>query len=286
MLPVRQNLRIFAAKTAHMDIYDIIARRSSVRDYADTPLSAAQVSALEEACAATSAPFGGRVAVRLAHFAEGCARRPGTYGVIHGARSFMILSTDGSPAARLSAGYEFERILLEATRLGLGTCWMAATFRGSVFAEAACLSEGMEVVAVSPVGVPSGKRHLLERITRSVVRENTRLDFDRMFFSAGFSEPVPRDSAFFRPLEAVRRAPSAMNAQPWRALVDTDGARVHFYSMRRTRSRHVALDMGIALCHFQQACRAEGIPGQYECLTNAPIHEDMDYLTSYLVKKS
>ena len=130
MLPVRQNLRIFAAKTAHMDIYDIIARRSSVRDYADTPLSAAQVSALEEACAATSAPFGGRVAVRLAHFAEGCARRPGTYGVIHGPRSFLILSTDGSPAARLSAGYEFERILLEATRLGLGTCWMAATFRG------------------------------------------------------------------------------------------------------------------------------------------------------------
>ena len=121
MLPVRQNLRIFAAKTAHMDIYDIIARRSSVRDYADTPLSAAQVSALEEACAATSAPFGGRVAVRLAHFAEGCARRPGTYGVIHGPRSFLILSTDGSPAARLSAGYEFERILLEATRLGLGT---------------------------------------------------------------------------------------------------------------------------------------------------------------------
>lgn len=263
------------------EIYEIIERRSSVRDYALTPLTAAQREALERACAEAAAPFGGRVYMCLTVAPEGAdVARPGTYGVIHGATEFLVLATDGSDEALLSAGYAFERVVLEATRLGLGTCWMAVTFRSSSFA--AYVPEGMTLAAVSPVGVASGKRHMLERITRTFVRETHRVDFDRLFSCGTFGTAVPRDSRFVRPLEAVRRAPSSVNSQPWAALVDADGRRVYFYS--RKRSSCLQLDMGIALCHFALACEASGIEGAYEQAADAPAMPSGRYFTTFCVK--
>lgn len=171
------------------DFYTAIMARSSVRDYVPEPIAPEQREALEAMCAEATVPFGGRVRIVLAGFADGATRSPGTYGVIHGARDYFVVATDGTPEAKLSAGFAFERIVLEATAMGLGTCWLAATFRGTPFARAAALEEGMEVTAVSPVGVASGRHHLrVYRRRRAVVRDG-RVDF----YYAGRSNCVMLD---------------------------------------------------------------------------------------------
>lgn len=254
------------------DFYTTIMARSSVRDYAPEPMAAEQREALEAMCAEATAPFGGRVRIVLAGFADGATRSPGTYGVIHGARDYFVVATDGTPEAKLSAGFAFERIVLEATAMGLGTCWLAATFRGTPFARAAALEEGMEVTAVSPLGVASGRRHLLERLTRTLVRESSRKPFDALFQGA--------TERFGRALEAVRRAPSSVNSQPWRAVV-RDG-RVDFYYAGR--SNCVMLDMGIALCHFALVCAQDGVAGSFGMLPEPPESSGNTYLRSYFIK--
>lgn len=235
-----------------MDMYETIMARTSVRDYAGRPLTDTQAEALRLACAGREAPFGGAYFMTLLSRGDGGELRPGTYGVIRGARDFLVLATDGTDAGALSGAYAMERVVLEATRLGLGTCWMAATFSGSAFeaaAAAAGMPDGMHVAAVLPVGVPSGRRHLVERIMRMSIRESSRKPYGELFFRGNLSTPLAEgEGPHARALEAVRRAPSAVNAQPWRVVVDNDGRCVRFYFARR--SRYVMLDMGIALRHF------------------------------------
>lgn len=235
-----------------MDMYETIMARTSVRDYAGHPLTEPQAEALRRACADREAPFGGAYFMTLLSRGDGGELRPGTYGVIRGARDFLVLATDGTDAGALSGAYAMERVVLEATRLGLGTCWMAATFSGSAFeaaAAAAGMPEGMHVAAVLPVGEPSGRRHLVERIMRMSIRESSRKPYGELFFRGNMSTPLAEgEGPYARALEAVRRAPSAVNAQPWRVVVDSDGRRVRFHFARR--SRYVMLDMGIALRHF------------------------------------
>lgn len=270
------------------DFFEAAMRRGSVRDYADEPLTDEQRDALEALCAECSrtaneelrdeSVSGGapeRVVISLLTFREGATRALGTYGVIHGARHYFAIATDGSDEAKLAAGGAFERVVLEATAMGLGTCWLAATFRGTAFARAAALAPGMELTAVSPVGVASGRRHLLERITRSLVRESSRKPFEALFRGEA--------GVFKRALEAVRRAPSSVNSQPWRAIVADEGGAVHFYYAGR--SNCVMLDMGIALSHFSLVCEQDGIEGRFGKATVAPKWDKNAYLCSYFVKQ-
>lgn len=277
------------------DFFEAAMMRGSVRDYADEALTSGQLGALEALCVecgrraneelraraegTASGSEGGtpeRVVISLLTFRDGATRTPGTYGVIRGARHYFAVATDGSDEAKLAAGCAFERIVLEATAMGLGTCWLAATFRGTAFARAAALAPGMELTAVSPVGVASGRRHLLERITRSLVRESSRKPFEALFRGEA--------GAFRRALEAVRRAPSSVNSQPWRAIVAEDGQAVHFYYAGR--SNCVMLDMGIAVCHFTLVCAQDGIEGELGTAPDAPKWDKNAYLCSYFVKQS
>ena len=51
----------------------------------------------------------------------------GTYGFIKGAYSFIASSTVREEFALESLGYQMEKIVLKATELGLGTCWLGGT---------------------------------------------------------------------------------------------------------------------------------------------------------------
>ena len=86
-------------------------------------------------------------------------------------------------------------------------------------------------------------------------------------FGGGFDRPPEEDKAgrYREPLNMVRLAPSASNTQPWRVVLK-DGV-PHFYY--REASRFSGIDMGIALCHFEQSCLGLGLKGRYEVLHRA-----------------
>ena len=66
-------------------------------------------------------------------------------------------------------GIAFEHLVLKATDLGLGTCWMGMSRRSEEARELLGVPEGLEVIIQTPVGYPAEtpeprRRKLLEEI--------------------------------------------------------------------------------------------------------------------------
>ena len=151
-----------------------------------------------------------------------------------------VVCSPAQPLSRLHAGFLGEAFALEATGLGLGTCWVSGTYRKRMLDVR--LEDDEIVLCVIAVGVPapdsvdpsSRKRKPIERIARG---------YDR--WSATW-----RDVA-----RAVQAAPSAMNMQPWQLALEEK----RFILDGNDRSQ---LDLGIALCHAELTLPPHG-PWQF-----------------------
>ncbi len=249
-----------------------IKARSSVRTYEPRPLTQQEEQQLKEYMSKIENPFGGTVQFALIHTdATDKAEKPGTYGIIKGATAYLGAFTSTGPLAAEGLGYAFEQLLLFATSLGLGTCWLGGTFQHSRFARAMQVPAEAYFPAVSPVGHPLGKRRVFENLSRWAIHAGGRKSWDVLFFDQDFSTPLTPQVAgeFATPLELLRLAPSAINRQPWCVLKDHDA--YHFFKTRAPAKTEeddsFGLDLGIAACHFALGAAEKGLPGHFEKLT-------------------
>lgn len=264
-----------------MDIIEIIKERRSVRSFNGEALSGGASEVLRDAIERSWSPFGGSVTIRLKGFDIKGGYTPSTYGMIRGAVDFFLVGMGGDEASALTAGFRFEQVVLAARVLGLGTCWIAATFKGTDFDRGETWCEGERLRVVCPVGVPA-KQSVMERITRLSLGSKNRKPFAKMFFDGDFNHPLSDDSRFGMPLEMLRLAPSSTNSQPWRALVAGDV--VHFYY--KPKSVWSVLDCGIGMCHFYEAEKYGAYDGTFFKATDTVVPpDDWKYLYSYRPSK-
>lgn len=200
----------------------------------------------------------------------------GTYGMIKGARSFLVAACKKEAYGREDLGYQFEKLVLFATGLGLATVWLGGTFGRSGFAKAINLKEDEVLAIVSPVGYEGERKSLLGRMIKS--NAGNRKLWHELFFNGDFNTPLSADDEFAAVLEAVRQAPSAMNGQPWRIVKD-GGSRYHFYSAGKIEMSQI--DMGIALCHFDLAAAEKGFMGRFQVLAQSD-EGNYKYLVSWM----
>lgn len=200
------------------------------------------------------------------------------------------------PAGELAleaVGYDFEKLVLYATNLGIGTCWLAATFNRSAFTSAIGVKENELFPAISPIGYPAEKKSLTESMFRKTLKSNQRKNWGELFFKGNFNTPLTEADAgeYALPLELLRLAPSATNKQPWR-VVQSNGA-YHFYAEidpGNSDANPVVIqrvDVGIGASHFHLAALEKDLPGKFEKLadlkTAAP--KDLRYLFSWIPEK-
>jgi hypothetical protein len=270
--------------TAAAPAGELIRRRYSCRTYRPEPIGAGQQRLLTEFMAANAAgPLGSHVRFGLIAATAGDAsalKRLGTYGFIKGATGYIVGAVRRAPNDLEDYGYLLERVILYATGLGLGTCWLGGTFTRSSFVRRFGGLEHAETMpAVASIGLigDDGSERIRER-----EEGDRRLPYAELFFDGGFGKTLALDNAggYAAALGAVRMAPSATNKQPWRIVHDDgsapgDGA-WHFY-LRRTKGygKGSALfavlriadlqrvDLGIALCHFELLAREHGLTGSW-----------------------
>lgn len=228
-----------------MDILEAIRQRRSVRSFSGEPLTEEMRKHLLDFVSSVGDPFGGRFTIRLQEFDLKGGFRPSTYGVIRGAGDYFLIAMADDEVSALAVGFCFEQVVLEAWRLGLGTCWIGGTFRSAGFASAGPWPEGQTLRIVCPTGVPA-RKSIMEQIMRLSMGSRNRKPFSKLFFTDGFRMPLFPDSRFGQSLEMLRLAPSSTNSQPWCASVEGDT--VHFYY--RPRGSFSLIDCGIALSHF------------------------------------
>lgn len=148
-------------------------------------------------------------------------------------------------------GYSFEKMVLYAWRLGIGTTWIGGTMDRELFERAAGTGEDEIMMIVSPLGYPAAERTEADRKLREAVHGDERLPAAELFFEKDFSTPITESIDL---LEAVRWAPSAANRQPCRVV--KDGNAYHFYE-KHTMGTGAGegwdvqkVDVGIAICNL------------------------------------
>lgn len=265
-------------------VEETVRARHSVRTYEDRPLSAGEKEKLNTYIASLTNPFHADVSFHLLHTAVVKGEKLGTYGIIKGASDFIGATVKNGEMCLEALGYAFEKLVLYATSLGLGTCWLGGTFKRSAFGAAIGVAADDLFPAISPVGHEAGKRRLTEAIMRRMAKSNRRKGWEELFFDGSFSRPLTAAAAgaFACPLEMVRLAPSAVNRQPWRILRE-DGA-YHFYSFGKENTGRI--DMGIAACHFHLAVLEQGLDGTFVIIPGEklPHSEKMRYVFSWVAK--
>ncbi len=219
----------------------------------------------------------------------------GTYGFIKGASGFIV----GSAVKELDYnledyGYVMEKIILFATRIELGTCWLGGSFNKSTFSQKISAKQDEFVPAVAAIGQIASKKRLFEKVIRWSAKATKRKHWSKLYFQNTFENTLPPETtgSFSFPLDMVRLAPSASNRQPWRVLKEKDKNVFHFF-LQRTKNYYERnkkmfkmadlqrVDMGIAMCHFDLTCAELGIKGKW--VIKNPGKIDLPSLTNYLV---
>lgn len=273
------------------DVMATIRRRRSCRAFASSPLDATQRAHVQRLLQALPPPpFGSPVALHLVDRAGIGVPKLGTYGVIKGAQHYLAGAASSQDLE--AYGYVLEWMILAATELGLGTCWLGGTLTRDSFAEAVGATSSQDIPAVTPIGVPSERRTLVDSTFRYLAGSDQRKPWERLFFRNAFDTPLTRQDAgsWAEVLEAVRLAPSASNKQPWRIVRSEDGAWQLFLRRTAGYGRMMSvdlqrLDLGIALCHFDLAAKAKRLAGRWQVLGAGPsvgsLPEDTSYVATW-----
>lgn len=177
--------------------------------------------------------------------------------VISGEPMYVMAAVPKVPHGEEAFGFSFEKLVLYAWSLGIGTTWIGGTMKRDAFEKAAGLQPGERMCCISPLGYPAKRMSIREFAMRKGVKADARKESAQLFFDSSFEAPLAAADPQIRDaLEAVRYAPSAVNHQPWRVV--RTGNTYHFYEKhdRGYISEAVGdmqkVDMGIAICHFTE----------------------------------
>ena len=201
--------------------------------------------------------------------------------VINGESAYIAAKVAKGEHCEEAFGYSFEKLVLFAWSLGIGTTWIGGTMDRKAFENAAEVEEGEFMMCVTPVGYPSGDKSEVDLMIREKARGDYRLPAAELFFEKDFTTPIEKEEDL---LEAVRWYPSAANMQPCRIV--RDGSKYHFYEKHAPGYAGAyawdvqKVDMGIALCHFMSMAE-----GDFEiCDPGIAAAEDTEYIATVICK--
>lgn len=277
-----------------MELETIIRNRKSIRNYENRPLSEKDLIFVNDLIRNIEyeSPFDVPVRIHLLEVSGKGTQKPGTYGVIRNAPAYLGITVRNSEFAMETVGFVFERMVLRLTERGIGTCWLAGTFKRDQFEKTVDIQDDELFPIVCPIGCPADKNSLINQVFRTASRSDQRRPWDELFFKDDFSIPLRKEEAgeYGFALEMLRLAPSGSNRQPWRIL-RKDGA-FHFYRQANPGSRHPfdiqALDTGICASHFFLAAREKGLSGCFMIMEppRADVPEGLRYLFSWKENRS
>jgi len=279
----------------NQSITKIIKQRYSCRTYLKKNIANELRQKLDEfAASSQEGPLGSHCRFKLIAAEEGdskALRGLGTYGFIKNAPGYIVGATQNGKKSLEDFGYLMEKIILYATDLGLGTCWLGGTFTRSRFARKISAIKDETIPSVASVGYIAARPRKFDQFIRKEANADSRRPWEWLFFEEGFDNHLNQQAAreFALPLEMVRLGPSASNLQPWRII--KCGKNFHFYLKRKLGYHDSSaakvlktadlqrVDMGIAMCHFETTALEIGLAGQWKM--DDPNLDIPDALTEY-----
>lgn len=182
--------------------------RKSRRSYLQAPISQEHIAIL----AATIKNVNSISGLNVELIEDGSGAFKGllrNYGLFQGVRSLIVFKGNTSDISlKEKSGYYGEKIVLEATKLGLGTCWVGGTYQrgNSVFN----LADQEELVCVVTIGNVGEAYTMKEKVIFGLMHRKTKSA--ETLYEADSKPP----QWFLDGISAVQKAPTAVNSQKFR----------------------------------------------------------------------
>jgi len=240
--------------------YEAVSRRHSIRTYTGEPVPGEILQRLGQAAAGFSGPAA-RVVVSTEGVGQVFRGVVGSYGSIVDPPAYAaVIGNKADPAYQVRCGYAGEAVVLEAVSLGLGTCWVGGFFRPEAVALTEILEPEEKVLAVIALGLDAEADNFGHRLMKKFARSHMRKSLSELVSGLPRTKwPAWIEAA----LECARLAPSAVNRQPWRFMVEPDLITVSVDSLSDTYRIPKRLDCGIAMLHLETGARHLGAEGTW-----------------------
>ncbi|RVW03347.1 nitroreductase [Rhodococcus spongiicola] len=257
-----------------LDTFDLIRSRRSCHSFQRRDLTEADRAELMRAVEEYTRRdrLIGTGPIRLEYVAAPLTIWPGV-----GAHEFLVAIAPYSydRLVLVDVGRSLQKVVLQATRMGVSTCWIGPGADQSSVVEhlgSRFDPEKDHVVCVCAVGYRSRLEPLFVRVMEWIARR--RLPLESLFFSDPHCEvPLAVDkppfSSFGRCFEVCQWSPSSYNAQTTRCaavteLVGGEQKVVRFDFYATTASRFYApVAVGIWCANWETGCDALAIPGHF-----------------------
>ncbi|MFE8700048.1 nitroreductase family protein [Cytobacillus sp. FJAT-54145] len=281
----------------NQSMIETMKRRQSIRTYDNQPISEQHIRLLQEFISSEShlvGPFGRKGKMELIQVTNNVTDKGiklGTYGFIKNPKAYVVGICENDKYSLVEFAYNFHKLVLFATQLGMGTCWMGGTFSRNSFEEEITLRKVEFIPCVTPVGYPKEKQRIFDKAVRYVVKADNKKKWDKLFYEQTFEKTLEKTRAgdYETPIEMVRLGPSASNKQPWRLVLSESGKVCHFF-IEHTPNYSSSLgydmqllDMGIAMCQFETACKELNLEGHWvieDTLIDMP-NGNFEYIVSW-----
>jgi len=260
-----------------LDIFDLMRARRSCRSFQTRKLTPADYKELIESVRFhNEAPMIGSSPVRFEYVSA-----PLTVWPTVNASEFLvaIVPSKYNRLAVVDVGRNLQKIVMDATRMGLGTCWIGpGADHVSIKQELGDRFDPEEehIICVCAVGYRSAYIPMFIRIFNTQM--SRRLPLSSLFFAdSNFEEPLAVNESpfdkFGRNYEICQWAPSSYNGQTTRCVAIMEGEadgplldRFDFY--QTTESRYYApVAAGIWSANWELGCDALGVHGQLAVLS-------------------
>lgn len=217
-----------------MNLSEAMQQRHSVRSYQPRPLEAEHRTQLEALIADCNAESGLHIQLvtdepkafdgMLAH-----------YGLFAGVANYIAMVGKKRPELEENCGYYGEKLVLEAQRMGLNTCWVALTYKKIPSAFRIDVGEKLCIIIAIGYGTTQGKPH-------------------RSKPASAVTSVTEQPDWFRKGIEAALLAPTAVNQQKFKFGLQ-DGkvtAKAGFGMFSK-------VDLGIVKYHFELGAGAENV---------------------------
>ncbi|MHA1461495.1 MAG: nitroreductase family protein [Candidatus Heimdallarchaeota archaeon] len=252
-------------------IEETIRKRYSCRTYINEKLDEKSIEKINEFLQLSEkGPFNNSVKFILVDTKKKEEKlKIGTYGMISGARYFIVGIMNKKSINFTDFGYLMEKIILKATELDYGTVWLGRAFNTNTFSNLVDLEDNEIIPAISPIGNIAQDKRNFDKIISWGIKARKRKAWAELFFDSQFAKPLTAENStpYTLALEMLRLAPSARNKQPWRIV--RENKLHHFYL--KTQSRYIMevfesmglIDIGIAMCHFELTSKENQLKGKW-----------------------
>ncbi len=163
-----------------------------------------------------------------------------SYGFFKGVRSVIALKgPKNDELLKEKVGYYGEKLVLEAVKMNLGTCWVGGTFdsNSSIFDK----KSEESLICVITIGYCNNRKSLRERFIHNITHRRTK-EMEEIYTS----DINPPPKWFINGIKAVQKAPSAKNRQP----VNLEYKNEKSIAFVEELEGFDLVDLGIAKLHF------------------------------------